>query len=272
MNDIPKNHDRYWVPGLARGLRILNVIAAAGEPLTVAEIARRTDLNRSSVFRLAYTLQYLGYIEEIPGGRGYDLSSAVLRLGYAYLAGRDIVAVARPVLDALADETGLSAHLGALSGRDTVYLVHAPGRSAYVSTIGAGDRLPAHASPMGLAILSGETEEQVQATFEGHPIARLTEQTPGTVDEIIQAAALVRASGYAISRGTVHPGGQSVAAPVRGADGSVKGAVGISGPDSAFAAGELEERFCPLVVRAAAEISRRLGYVGEGQSGADATA
>jgi DNA-binding IclR family transcriptional regulator len=71
----------------------------------------------------------------------------------------------------------------------------------------------------------------------------------------------VRDAGYAISYFTTQHGGQSVAGPVRGFDGEIKAAVGISGPVSAFGTNELEERVRPLVIAAAAEISRRLGYL-----------
>jgi DNA-binding IclR family transcriptional regulator len=261
LTELPKNHDRYWVPGLERGLQILNVLAEARQALPAAEIARQIGLTRSSVFRLLYTLQHLGYVDDTQSGRAYDLSSKVLRLGYSYLAGRDIVGMARPVLHALARESGFSAHLGVLSDRDVVYLMHAPGRAGYVSSMNAGDRLAAYATPLGMAALAGKTREGLKEMFGSGQGIQSDDGDSMTMAELALAVETVRDTGYAISYFTIQHGGQSVAAPVRGFDGEVKAAVGISGPVSAFDTNELEERMRPLVIAAAAEIGRRLGHL-----------
>jgi len=52
---VSKNHDVYFVPGLQRGLHVLEVIAEARQPLGATEIARQIGVTRSSAFRLIYT-------------------------------------------------------------------------------------------------------------------------------------------------------------------------------------------------------------------------
>ena len=54
--ELHKNHDIYFVPGLRRGLHVLEILANEARPMAVADIAKRLDLTRSSVFRLTYTL------------------------------------------------------------------------------------------------------------------------------------------------------------------------------------------------------------------------
>ena len=48
---VSKNHDVYFVPGLQRGLRVLEVIAEARQPLGATAIARQVGVTRSSAFR-----------------------------------------------------------------------------------------------------------------------------------------------------------------------------------------------------------------------------
>lgn len=254
-----KNHDRYWVPGLARGLDVLKTIGAAQHALSLAEIAKRLDLSRSSVFRLVYTLEQLGYLEQAPGSRGYDLSPGVLDLGYSYLAGRDLTSSARPVLEELAKRVGISAHLAILSGTDVVYLIHAPGGSGFVSTISAGDRLPAYATPMGQAILAYRDPAEVDRLLADKGLVPMTEQTPTSIDQLRRLLEAVRGQGFAVSRGAVHSGGQSIAVPVFGRDGSVACAIGLSGPDSAFTGDDLEGKMFPQLLEASRGIASRLG-------------
>ena len=50
-----KNDSVYFVPGLFRGLRVLEVVAAARRPLSITDIAAELDLTRSSVFEVSPT-------------------------------------------------------------------------------------------------------------------------------------------------------------------------------------------------------------------------
>src|SRR5262245_47413279 len=53
----------YTVPALARGVEILEALAAERGPLSAATLADRLGLPRSSVFRLIFTLEQKGLIE-----------------------------------------------------------------------------------------------------------------------------------------------------------------------------------------------------------------
>ena len=97
-----KNHAIYFVPGLRRGLIVLETLANEGRPMSVAEIGKRIGLTRSSMFRLAYTLQHMGFVEEVPDTKMLKLGARVLNIGYAYLASQTLIETARPELEALA--------------------------------------------------------------------------------------------------------------------------------------------------------------------------
>ena len=70
---------RYNVPGLERGLRLLQLFDRARKLLTAAEMARALEIPRSTAFRLAQTLEFLGFLER--EGDRYGVGPAVLRLG-----------------------------------------------------------------------------------------------------------------------------------------------------------------------------------------------
>lgn len=52
--EASKNDDRYLVPGLVRGLAILQAFNQEAQEMTISEIAEILDVNRSSAFRLIY--------------------------------------------------------------------------------------------------------------------------------------------------------------------------------------------------------------------------
>jgi len=110
------NHDVYYVPGLHRGLRILEILGASQSPMSLSDIARAMDLSRSSAFRLVYTLRQMEFIREAEQANTFTLGARVLNLGFAYLNQQPIADIARPILAQLRDETGVSTHLSVLEG------------------------------------------------------------------------------------------------------------------------------------------------------------
>lgn len=260
-SDLHKNHDIYFVPGLRRGLLMLEILATAGEPMSVAEIGKRIGLTRSSVFRLAYTLQHMGFVEETPDSKLLRLGARVLNIGYAYLASQSLIEIARPELEGLRDRTSVSSHLAILDRREILYLSCIQTRSGFLSTMNVGTRLPAYATPMGWLLLSDRSVRELAALFPRSEFVPLTDQTPRSPGDLAQRIATAAADGYAISHGVVEPGGSSIAAPVRDHTGRVVAAIDVSAPDSAFDLAQFDTRDVREVVATAQRISARLGYV-----------
>lgn len=254
----PKNHSRYIVPGLHRGLTILQLFNRSATQLGLSEIARAVDLSRSTAFRLLYTLEAMGFVERVDGGKNYRLCAHVLTLGFEYLASLDVVEVSRPFLETLRDETDATSQLAVREGRDIIILNRVPTRHKYTSTAVIGGRRPVHATPMGRLMLCELPEEQVRELYRGVTLRPYTDQTPTTVDALLAILRADRKRGHVVSRGSFEVGGASVAAPLRNAAGEIVAAIEIAGPNPAFNLNELETRLKDIVCRIAREISTRL--------------
>lgn len=253
-----KNHAVYFVPGLHRGLRVLEIVAAARRPLGISEIATEIGLTRSSVFRLVYTLRHMGFLEE-EQSKLFTLGPRVLNIGFAFLASKDIIEIARPELEALRDETQVSAHLAIRDERDVLYLSCVQTRSGFLSNMNVGSRVPAYAAPMGWLLLSGVPQPELAELYRKDAFAPLTGQTPASAEQLIETVEAARRRGYVVSRGVMEAAGSSISAPITDRRGNIVAAIDISGPDSAFDLDEIDGRYL-IAVRAAAErISARLG-------------
>lgn len=256
------NHSIYFVPGLQRGLRVLEILGAAAEPMSLSEIARHMELSRSSTFRLVYTLRDMGFLKEGEQKNSYALGARVLNLGFAYLNQLPITTIARPHLSALRDRTGVSAHLSVLEGHDVLYLGSHQARTGFVSNMVTGTRADAYASAIGWCLLSSLTETELAAFCDGLEMRAKTEHTPTSFAELQARVEQVRANGYVFSRGFHQPGGSSVAVPVRDSTGKVVACVNISGPDSGFDFDRIDTFYVPETRATALQISRELGYGG----------
>lgn len=251
--------DRYVVPGLQRGLQALLAFTPERRRMTLTEMGQAVGVTRSAVFRIAYTLDQLGFLAYDPHTRTYALGPQVLRLGYGYLASRDLLEVARPQLEALRDRTGWSAHLGVLEGREVVYLARLPTRRSLSSVVQVGTRLPAHATSMGRVLLAALAPAALRDLFAGATLEPHGARTPTTLPALLAQAELDRDAGFAAHVAGYEAGVASVAAPVRDVTGATVAAINIS--TVAFLTSE-EELRGPLardVMATAARISAALG-------------
>ncbi|CAH1659392.1 IclR family transcriptional regulator [Hyphomicrobiales bacterium] len=255
-----KNHGVYFVPGLHRGLLVLEALAEAQKPMSISDIARALGITRSAAFRLVYTLRYTGFVESEPDSKKVRLGGRVLSLGFSYLAGMSIIETAQPDLDLLRDATGITSHIGIRDGRDLLYLACAHSRSGFVSTINVGSRFPVHLTPMGWLLLSDLAPRKIGELFpDQQPYKALTEYSPTTLEALLDRVMRAGAQGYIVSRGILEPGGSSICAPVLNAQNKVVAAIDISGPDIGFDEARMDQYLSE--VRAAAQrISIRLGY------------
>ena len=251
---------RYLVPGLARGLKLLELFDRTRPEWSLAELAAEAGLPRSTTYRLAVTLEHLGYLERSHPHKTYRLGARVLHLGFEFLDSQELVEVAHAPLQRLSTRTGGSTHLAILDGTDALYLLRVAGPNRLVSNVRAGTRLPAHATVLGRALLSRHDREALDARFGGSPLAAATRATATSVDALLRQVEDVRRRGYALSVAGFEAGIASVGAPVRGASDDVVAAINFTGPDSQFGRERLLAEVVEPVCETAEHISRSLGW------------
>lgn len=252
--------DRYNVPALARGLQLLTQFTRQESELTGAELSRRLALPRASVFRMLHTLEQSGFLERAADGTSYRLGLAVLRLGFELLASMDLTELGRPVIEALRDQTGYSAHVVVRDARDVVFVAKAPGRNAMFHSIQVGARLPAHATVLGRILLSDLDLAALTQLYPHMPLPAFTPKTPTDLATLMRLIAQDRERGYGVSMGGFETGISTIAAAVRDSQGAVVAAISITVPSARIDEAAVE----PLVeqVRASArQLSERLLHV-----------
>jgi DNA-binding IclR family transcriptional regulator len=254
------DEDRYLVPALQRGLELLGKFTRQTPELSGAELSRQLKLPRASVFRMLHTLEKSGFVERAGDSMQYKLSLGVLRLGFEYLASMELTEHGRPVIDALRDVSGYSAHVVVRDQRDVVFVAKATGRSVQFHSIQVGARLPAHATVLGRVLLSGLS---MAALSELYPEPTLPAHTPKTPTTLVQLKALIdvdRANGYGISQGGFETGISTIAAPVFNDRLEVVAAVSITVPAQDLAT-SLTNVLVPQVCYAARELTERISHL-----------
>ena len=260
MSDALKNEDRYTVPALARGLQLLMQFNRHERELSGAELSRRLDLPRASVFRMLFTLEQGGFLERAPDGVNYRLGLSVLRLGFEQLASMELTEVGRPVIEELRDLSSHSAHVVVRDAREVVFIAKAAGRNAMFHSIQVGARLPAHATVLGRILLSDLDMAELAQLFPETPLPAYTPKTPTTLQDLKALIDQDRERGYGVSMGGYETGISTIAAPVFNEEGRVAAAISISVPSQRIE----DEALAPLVERvraAAVQMTDRLRHL-----------
>ncbi|MGO4391083.1 IclR family transcriptional regulator [Variovorax sp. M-6] len=259
VDAIEDGADRYNVPALERGLRLLCEFSRENRSLSAPELARRFDLPRSTVFRLLTTLENMGFLERAEGGRDYRLGLSVLRLGFEYLASLELTQLGTPLLQRLCDELRTPCNLVVRDGRSIVYVAKVAPPTPFASSVTVGTRLPAHATVLGRILLEDLTLLQLRALYPEGRLESFSPSTPVSVDQLFDMVQADRQRGYVLGEGFFESNISTIAAPVRDHSGHIVAALGVT-----ITSGHIEEsRMDEMVQRVrqtADEISGLLNY------------
>lgn len=248
---------RTQVPAADQTLRMLSFLARQRGPVAARTIATALRIPRSSVYHLLGVLAAHDFVVHLPGERRWGLGSAAFELAGGYARQDPLARLGRPLIAALADRTGESAHLAVMTGRDVLYIVEerAPRRPALVTDVGV--RLPAHLTATGRAMLAALPREQVRALFpDAAAFADRTGRGPRTPAQLREVLRAARADGFAREDGEVTIGLRSVGAVVRDHAGWPAAGIAVTWPGDAD---RDETQLAAFAASTAAELERRIG-------------
>ncbi len=232
-----------------RGADLLVRVLESEEPVGLSELASAAGLPKSTASRLVTALERRGLIEQ-DGERGrLRPGPAILRVAERSMLERNIVELAKPALDALADATGETINLAVPGLEGVEHIAQVDSRHF----LGAGQWL-------GRAVDYEHSANGKVFTAFG----RAPADAAAAPDGELQA---VRRTDVATSIDELETGLAAMAAPVRGARGEVIAALSISGPTLRMTPARIEE-LNPILTSEARTLSRRLGQRDQGERAA----
>jgi DNA-binding IclR family transcriptional regulator len=208
---------------LARGLEVIDAVANGSTTLT--DLAAAIGLTRSTTHRLAATLVERRYLV-FSRNDGYALGPKLLELGYVTGRRMDLPRVAREHLEALANLTNDTVHLGILDGERALYLDKIQGSRRVEVSSRIGDRQPLRSTGLGKALILDADEKQWREYYDHE--ARLGNGYDVPLDVWLRRMREYSKEGYAFDLEENEDRIRCVAAPIRGVSGSIVGAISVS--------------------------------------------
>ncbi len=254
-----RNHDRYSIAVLDKAFEILELLQQRDEALSLDDIASHTGIARTTAHRLLHNLARRGYVEKDTERYKYVLGFKLVELGNAARRRQGLREVALPLLETLRKKLQETINLGTLHEGEVWYQEILESPHSFRIAAHPGVRDPAHATALGKTLLAYLDESELRDVVRTHGLKRLTRHTIGEEGALKAELTRVRAAGHAVDEEESMLGGRCVGVPIFGTGGSPIAAISVSGPTV-----RITENRIPAIARdlkrAAAEISRRLGY------------
>jgi DNA-binding IclR family transcriptional regulator len=248
---------------LERGLAVLESVAAAGRPASLAETARRLGLHRSTAHHLMQTLVSAGYLQQEKTSRGYQLTAKLYQLTGRMWNAAQLGEIAQPILQELTRATGEATSVAAwIDGTVTIAAKCEAGGPVRVVQDSAADR-PIYCTAVGKALAAWLPRAEVQAALARTRLVRLTPKTIVAPRAFEAELRRIRAAGYAVDDEEQYEGLRCIAMPVFCYTGQVFAAMCVLGPRHRMTQQKVVAVRAPLTALSR-QLSARLGYRRQG--------
>lgn len=245
-------------PAVVRALRVLERIAWSDGTIRMSELAAELAIPKSSLHHVLVALTGAGWLERDASTSELSLGLRAWEVGQAYGVAKTLSQRAQPFMDGVRDELGETVRLAVLSGTDNVLIAKSDGVHTLVFDQRVGARLPAHATGLGKALLSGLAPSEVDDLYTDYVFEPFTVNTLTSVAAISRELDVIRSRGWAEDDGEYILGIRCIAYPVLARDGRLIAALSVSVPTARFTSAH-QDTTHHLLKNAATELGARLG-------------
>jgi IclR family acetate operon transcriptional repressor len=247
------------VRAVGRALEILLAFTSEDFELSAAELLKRVDLSRPTLYRLLYTLQEHGFLVSVGEPQRFRLGPSVARLAHIWTSSLDLAAVAEPVLRRIWQATGetVAMFLPQRELRLCVAELPSPQPLNFKRGVGYTERIVRGASGRAILAYMGTSAEELSSYAQGTGI---------DLKNLELDLAQTRKRGWASSHSELIPGAVAVAVPFFDRNAAVAGSIGVFGPEVRLDSAQLK-RITKLLQEESRNLSVMLGF-GSGESAA----
>ncbi len=249
------------IVSVERAFEIVEMLADEGDGLSLAEIARRLDVNKAIAVKLLATLEGLGFVWRDDVAQRYQLTYRVSNLGLRQMQQSRLLDQCAPVLKALAEESGELVRLAIVEHGERITWVYAI----------AGAKRSVQIDPNYSLDISLNTHAIAKAWLSTLPLARALRiiKTKGvearTVNSKTDAASIeadlkeVARRGFAANLEESEMGVVAIAAPIivsnLQSERECVGAVSLAAPTNRMSGGDIEA-CAPMLLETVARLAR----------------
>ncbi len=250
----PVDASRYVIPVVRNTFQVIHELAAAGT-LTLNEAARRTQIPKSTAFRILATLIHVGVVVRDPEQKTYRLGRMLSTLAREDGATEALRRIALPHMLKLRAAFGETVNLGELQHDTVIYLEVVPSEYALKLSERPGATVWALSTALGRSVLAFSPPTVAEALLRGRELPALTPFTITDPAKLKRELEKVQKQGYAIEHEESALQATCIGAPILNDKGRAIAALSLSGPTHRFRPAH-DDAIATALVEATREIER----------------
>ena len=244
------------VSSVDRALTFLETLAKSNRGMTLADIARKLRLPKSSAHCILLTLERRGYIYRLPSTHRYLFGMRLLNLAQEALGRLELRARASGPLRQLLEHTQMTVHMAIYEDGEAVLVEKLEPPSAVKMASHIGRRLDLHCTGVGKALLAYLPDDEINRLRVSRIWARHNDNTIVFNNKLQAELEHIRKVGYSFDNEEDEIGFRCVGAPIFENDRTVIAAISVAGT-TAQISGTTLDSLSRIVKDAADEISQR---------------
>jgi IclR family acetate operon transcriptional repressor len=252
---------------VVRALAVLRALAPCPGGLSLAMLSEQLGVPTGSMHRMLAVLEREQFVTRSPSNRRYFLGPAARQLAEENATRQAALVTPHPALTEAAAASGETVFITELVGDRAVCVALVESRRPLRMFVRIGQDMPLHAASSARTLLAYRDPEEARLLLAGRPLTAYTDETPTTLDAVIEHLVIIRARGYDLCDDELDRGVWAVAAPVRASTGRVVASVALAAPSHRVATAGQRAAARAVVCDAAAAMAADLGWPGP----ADAT-
>jgi DNA-binding IclR family transcriptional regulator len=214
---------------LHKTLDILETIKATESGFRLADLARKVELPKATVYRILTTLEGRGYLDRATDG-SYRMGRKLFDLQRTEPLEQVLSRVAQPLMERLTASSKETVNLGILDAGEVVVIATVESTQAVRMSSKIGNRRHLHSTALGKVLLGGLPDKEVLRLIKMKGLPRSTDETLTTKAAVMEEIQKVRREGWALDNQENELEGRCIGAPIFGPDDRVVAAVSVSGP------------------------------------------
>ncbi|MBU2699635.1 DNA-binding IclR family transcriptional regulator [Sporomusaceae bacterium BoRhaA] len=228
----------YNIRAVERAFKLLECFSNKKPQMGVTELSEYIGLSKATTFRIAETLEQLGYLNKSESTQTYSISSKVLTLGQVFLDDLEFRTISLPYMRKIRDtlDESVSLYIVAHNKRVCVERIQTSRLLRRVVTV--GEEVPLDRGASGKVLLA------------------FSHLNYGVDEAVLES---IRKNGYAYSENERGEGISAVSVPIRNFKGNIVAALTISGPSFRYNDESLP-RYINLMKEMSRTISSKLGF------------
>lgn len=230
-----KQADKNYIAVMGKIFSVLEYVIDRGgnqEPVAFSEIAKNLPYSRTTIHRILYSFEKLGYVEKAESTSHYRLAAKFFELTGVAVHFRQLQSIAKSVMQNLMTRHAETVNLGVLDRGQVAFIDVLQSPSSLRIAAFPGDRSSVHSTALGKALLAFLPETEINAIISEQPLIKKTPQTITRKGHLLEHLASVREQGIAIDLEENLSGVTCIAAPIFDYAQRPIAAFSISGPSA----------------------------------------